>query len=80
MRKSTNKSGILAAAIIGLSLIGVSMASQEAVENQQASLPAGQALIAQKDAAAREQEAAVLKMYEQADFDFMRGDAELPEE
>ena len=80
MRKSTNKSGILAAAIIGLSLIGVSMASQEAVENQQTSLPAGQALIAQKDAAAREQEAAVLKMYEQADFDFMRGDAELPEE
>lgn len=87
MKLSTKLFGIFAASVSGASLIGAALAAHipvtetdiPTVITQQPEY-SRELLMAAADAEARERELAVLKQYEQADFEFMRGDAELPEE
>lgn len=87
MKLSTKLFGIFAATVSGVSLIGAALAAHipvtetdiPTVITQQPEY-SRELLMAAADAEARERELAVLKQYEQADFEFMRGDAELPEE
>ena len=87
MKLITKLFGVSAATIAGASLIGVALAAKAPVTEIDTAPPVitpqpeydRETLLAAIDADARERELAVLKQYEQADFEFMRGDAELPE-
>ena len=87
MKLSTKLFGIFAATVSGARMIGAAIAAHipvtetdiPTVITQQPEY-SRELLMAAADAEARERELAVLKQYEQADFEFMRGDAELPEE
>ena len=86
MKLSTKLFGIFAATVSGASLIGAALAAHIPVTETDIPVITQQPeysrelLMTAADAEARERELAVLKQYEQADFEFMRGDAELPEE
>lgn len=86
MKLSTKLFGIFTATVSGASLIGAALAAHIPVTETDIPVITQQPeysrelLMAAADAEARERELAVLKQYEQADFEFMRGDAELPEE
>ncbi|OSI20421.1 hypothetical protein [Neisseria dumasiana] len=88
MKLFTQIFGASASVIIGASLIGVAIAAHSPLP-QSEPMPTvitpepeynREALIEAIEAETRERELIALKQYEQADFEFMRGDAELPEE
>ena len=73
-----------AATIIGSGLIGAALAAHVTMTDPAPVInPEPEynrdVLLAKIEAERRAREIEVLKQYEQADFDFMRGDAELPE-
>ena len=79
--------GLLFAAVLGIQLYGCDTANAQqaaterdyALLNPQVADDTAERLNAQ-ESAARSAEIEALKQYEQADFEFMRGDAEIPRE